>query len=56
MAYLVQHPVLSVANQRPMGSLQAGLELKSSLPTCGSQQLLFSSRLPPTLQGGKQSI
>ncbi|XP_061493012.1 glutamate-rich protein 6 isoform X3 [Rhineura floridana] len=50
VVHLAQHPVLTVANQMPMGSPQAGPERNSTLPTCDSQQLAFGSILPPTVE------
>lgn len=45
MAHLVQHLALTVVNQMPVGSLQAGHEHHSTRPTCDSQQLVIRGRM-----------
>lgn len=52
--YEVQHPVLSVDIQVLVGSLKAGLECNSTLPTYNSQQLSFRS-ITSSDSGGMKS-
>lgn len=48
----------SQANQMSMGSPNTGREHNSTLPTCGSQQVVFRDMLPPTQlhTWGKQKL
>lgn len=43
VAQLVQHPVLTMVNQIPVGNPKAGLEYQSTQPSYCFQKLIFRS-------------